>query len=186
MKIPAQAKRVFKGIIFDVYQWQQEMFDGSYETFEILKRDYTTQVVATQGERILLSHESQPTKHDFYTFFGGRLEEGEDPLAGAKRELLEEAGLVSDDWELLAVYEPFHKIDWEVYFYAARQCREAAEPSLDAGEKIAVESFSFDEFVDIIISDKFWGREIAFDILRMKLAGKLNEFRERIFSTGKY
>ncbi len=38
MKIPPNAKRVFKGIIFDVYQWQQKMFDGSKETFEMLKR----------------------------------------------------------------------------------------------------------------------------------------------------
>ena len=27
-KIPNNAKRVFKGVIFDVYQWEQEVFDG--------------------------------------------------------------------------------------------------------------------------------------------------------------
>lgn len=36
--IPEQAGCVFHGEIFDVYQWQQEMFDGSYERFEMLRR----------------------------------------------------------------------------------------------------------------------------------------------------
>lgn len=35
MKIPSTAKRVFKGIIFDVYRWEQEMFDETTSTFEI-------------------------------------------------------------------------------------------------------------------------------------------------------
>ena len=33
MKLPEQAKKVFDGEIFDVYQWDQEMYDGSTETF---------------------------------------------------------------------------------------------------------------------------------------------------------
>lgn len=37
MKLPPQAKKVFTGQIFDVYQWEQEMYDGSFETFEMLK-----------------------------------------------------------------------------------------------------------------------------------------------------
>src|SRR5882757_3955251 len=100
MKIPPQAKKVFQGVIFSVYQWQQEMFDGSTETFEMLKRPNTIEVIATQGDKILISRQSQPNKENFYSLFGGRAEEGEDPLVTAKRELLEESGLESDDWEL--------------------------------------------------------------------------------------
>ena len=32
--IPENAKKVFTGQVFDVYQWEQEMFDGSKATFE--------------------------------------------------------------------------------------------------------------------------------------------------------
>lgn len=35
--IPSFAKKVFKGIMFDVYQWQQKMFEGKLETFEKMK-----------------------------------------------------------------------------------------------------------------------------------------------------
>ena|SRR3989344_5917123 len=97
MKIPIQAKKVFDGKIFDVYQWRQEMFDGTTEIFEMIKRSGTIQIIPTIGSKILLSYEEQPTKPKTYTFLGGRQEEGEDVLVAAKRELKEEAGLESDD-----------------------------------------------------------------------------------------
>lgn len=183
MKIPDQAKRVFKGVIFDVYQWEQEMFDGSKATFEMMKRPGTTQVIATVGDKIFMAHESQPTKPDFFSLPGGRLEEGEEPLAGAKRELLEESGLESDDWELYKMYEPVHKLDWQVHAYIARNCRKVAEPKLDSGEKIAIEAMDFDKFVATVLFSKFWGDTFVMDILRMKLdPEKLEEFRIKLFS----
>lgn len=87
MKVPSQAKRVFKGIIFDVYQWEQELFDGSKQTFEMLKRPDTVEVIAVKDGSILMSRQSQPNKHDFFSLFGGRVEPDEEPLAAAQREL---------------------------------------------------------------------------------------------------
>ena len=40
-QLPKNAKRVFKGKIFDVYQWDQKMFDNSVEIFEKMKRTDT-------------------------------------------------------------------------------------------------------------------------------------------------
>ena len=60
-KIPPHATCVFQGILFDVYQWQQEMFDGSFRTFEkIRRRTIGAQVIATRGDRIFYSQEQQP------------------------------------------------------------------------------------------------------------------------------
>lgn len=67
MKIPLNARRVFKGIIFDVYQWEQKMFDGSFKTFEMLKRLNTVEIIAIQNNKILLSKQSQPNKENFYS-----------------------------------------------------------------------------------------------------------------------
>lgn len=182
MKIPSEAKLVFKGVIFDVYQWQQKMFDGSYATFEMLKRPNTIEIIATQGNKVLLSHQSQPTKLDFYSLFGGGAEENEEPLMTAKRELLEEAGLESDDWEFLKAYEPIHKIDWQIYLYAARNCKNVTDQKLDAGEKIETIECTFDEFIDVVKSNKYWGSELVLDILRMEQDGqKLEEFKKKIF-----
>jgi len=182
MKVPAQAKKVFTGMIFDVYQWEQKLFDGSTATFEVLKRPDTTQVIATEGDKILVSNESQPTKIDFIGLFGGRLEPNETPDEGAGRELLEETGMTSDSWELLKVFSPVHKIDWDIHLFVARNCMKIKEPLLEPGEKIEITRVSFDDFLDIVVSERFFGREIAEEVLRMKLdTERLRAFKEKIF-----
>lgn len=169
MAIPASAKKVFEGIIFDVYQWQQTMFDGSESTFERLKRPSTLTVIAVQDGSIVMAEEEQPGNAKHLSLFGGRQEGGEDPLLGAQRELLEESGLTSDDWELYRVYEPVAKMDWQVYVFIARNCRSVAEQKLDAGERITTKTFSVDEFIDLACTEAFSDRDLAIDIMRMKL-----------------
>lgn len=180
MKIPEQAKKVFTGEIFDVYHWDQEMFDGSKATFEMLKRPDTVEIIATQDDKILLAYEEQPTKDPAFTPFGGRVDPGEDSLTAAKRELKEEAGLESDDWQLLRSWRPNHKVDWEVFLYAARNCKKVCEPHLDPGEKIETRIVDFEEFTDIVTGDNFWGKELAYDMMRMKADGTLDEFKKEI------
>jgi ADP-ribose pyrophosphatase len=180
MKIPAEAKRVFKGIIFDVYQWPQKMFDGTESTFEMLKRPNTIEVIAIKDGKIVLAHQSQPTKPDFYSLFGGRAEENEEPMETAKRELLEESGLSSQKWELYKIFHPSHKIDWDIYTYIAKDCKKVAEPELDSGEQIEIKECTFDEFVEIVLSEKYWGNELVMDILRMKVEGSLENFKNKL------
>jgi ADP-ribose pyrophosphatase len=181
MKIPSTAKKVFDGIIYDVYQWEQEMFDGTKQTFEMLKRPNSIEVISTVGNKIVLSKQSQPSKNNFYSLFGGRAEEGEEPLTTAKRELLEESGLKSEDWELLKTYTPMHKIDWDAYMYVARNCIQTGCQKLDAGEKIEIVNCTFDEFIEIVESDNYLGDQLILDVLKMKHNGKLEEFRKKIF-----
>jgi ADP-ribose pyrophosphatase len=180
-KIPSEAKLVFQGKIFAVYQWEQKMFDGSYQTFEMLRRPMTVEVIATAGDMIYLTHQSQPNKADFYSLLGGRGEDDEDPLDAAKRELLEESGFASDDWELFKTYQPVHKIDWDIHTFIARDCRKVAEQKLDVGEQIEVKACSFTEFIEHILSEKYWGTELTLDILRLKDAGELEEFKQKLF-----
>jgi len=182
MSVPPQAKKVFQGKIFSVYQWEQEMFDGSNEIFEMLKRPNTIQIIATQDDKIFISRQSQPNKHNYLSLYGGRSEENEDPLVTAKRELLEESGLSSDDWELYKVYSPYHKIEWEIYFFIARNCQKVAEPHLDAGEKIEQLECSFDEFKKMIEEDNYLAPNLALDLLRMEKEGILEEFKQKLFA----
>lgn len=180
--IPTHAKKVFQGTIFSVYQWEQEMYDGTTETFEALKRPGTIQIIPTLEGHVLLSHESQPNKPLSYTFLGGRQEENEDPLVTAKRELLEESGMESDDWELLKTFEGHGKIIWPTYLFAARNCRKVQEPALDPGEKIEVVKVPFEEFLDITSSEDFWGQNVANEILRTRLdEEKLAAFKQKLF-----
>lgn len=183
MKLPEQAKPVFKGKIFDVYQWDQQLYDGSTSVFEMLKRANTVQVIAVQDDTIFITEEEQPVKGSFISLIGGRVDEGETPLEGAKRELLEESGLVSDDWELYKTYTPLTKIDWEVHTFIAKNCRKEQGQHLDGGEKITIKSVDFDEFCEIIFSDNFYGKEFKLDLYKMmyREPEKLQEFKNLLF-----
>lgn len=157
--IPKEAERVFKGKIYEVYQWPQKMFDGSFETFEMLRRPDTVKIIpivtAEEAQRLgfeadepqlIVTKQEQPRKDCFYDYPGGRMdEEDADELAAAKRELLEETGLSFQNWKLVKVEQPFNKIDWLVYTFVATGLLGRTEQSLDAGEKIEVVAMGLDE-----------------------------------------
>ncbi|MBI4598672.1 NUDIX hydrolase [Candidatus Uhrbacteria bacterium] len=147
--IPASATRVFKGTIFDVYQWEQELFDGSRATFEMLKRPDTVQVIAVVGDCILVLDQEQPGSKPFVCLPGGRVDEEEDVLEAAKRELREETGYASDDWVLHRSVQPMNKIAWLSHTFIARNARRAAEPHPDAGERIRARLVTFEEFLQL-------------------------------------
>ncbi len=155
-KIPKNAKRVFKGVIFDVYQWRQKLFDGSYATFEAVRRNDTVLVIPIIGGKIALTVESQPRQRRHNGLIGGRIEHTESPLAAAKRELLEESGMKSDDWKLIGSMNAVEsqKIEWRVYLYAARNCRKVASQRLEPGERISIRTVSIDEFVSMVTAGK--------------------------------
>ena len=182
MKIPADATKVFKGVIFDVYQWQQKMFDGSTTTFEAMKRPDTCVVIPLADGKVFYSKQEQPSKKEvFHALFGGRVEEGEDPLEGAKRELLEEAGMISDKWEELFQWQAPGKLDWTVYYYIARDCKQTTGQNLDGGEKIEVCSCTPEEFVREVMSrPDFYETELKGGIYNAFNQTKANELLSRI------
>jgi hypothetical protein len=73
--MPSAAKMVFKGVIFDVYQWEQKVFDGSYRTFEKIKRQDTVMILpVTNDKKIILTEQEQPGKGSFIGAAGGRID----------------------------------------------------------------------------------------------------------------
>jgi len=182
MIIPPQAKLAFKGQIFDVYQWEQKMYDGSTEVFEAIKRPGTVQVIPVKGDKILLAYEEQPGRGRRLSFFGGRMEQDEAPLATAMRELLEETGMESTSWDLHKEYKSGGKIDWPFFVYIARDIKKVAEPKLDIGEKIDIREYTFDEFVEVVSSEEYVDQQIGGEIYRLKQdKEKLAEFKNRLF-----
>lgn len=174
---------VFKGKIFEVWQWEQKMFDGSIMTFERLRRPGTVQVIATVEDTVLLLTEEQPdSAHPFISLPGGRIDEGEEPLAAAQRELLEETGYASDDWTLWKEDVPVGKMDWTIYTFIARNCVKEKESHLDAGEKIETHRISFEEFVSLSDDPTFRDLELTVSFLRMRLdANEKEAFRRLVF-----
>ena len=182
--LPEDAKKVFEGEIFDVYQWEQEMYDGTKATFEKLKRPDTVVVFAVDDDgKILLTKQEQPGKEPFIGAAGGRVDPGEDILDAAKRELLEETGYEAEDFILWKALQPISKIEWAVYVFVARKIKKVAEPSLDVGEKIEVMFVEFDEFTNIALQENFYEQEVYRDIVEAMFNNKKKEELKKLLST---
>lgn len=165
--IPDSATCVFKGILFDVYQWEQEMFDGTTQTFEKLKRPDTVIVFPILDDgRILLTEQEQPGKKPFIGAAGGRVDEHEAILDAAKRELLEETGYEAMDMILWKIEQPTSKIDWVIYTFIARGLKKVGEQTLDPGERITLKPVTFDEFLHIAQDERFAEKEIVTEAIR--------------------
>jgi len=181
--IPDNAKKVFTGVLFDVYQWEQELFDGTTATFEKLKRPDTVVVFPVLNEgKILLTEQEQPGKVPFVGTAGGRVDEGEDILAAAKRELLEETGYEAEEYILWDAQHPTSKIDWVVYTFIAKGLKKVAEMNLDAGEKIKLLPVTFDELTEMAIHKNFSEREVVTKFYEAKLDPKKYAELKKLFS----
>ena len=167
--IPTNSKKVFSGLIFDVYQWQQKMFDGNYKTFEAIRRTSTCGIIPIlENKKIIISKETQPGSKEFFGFPGGRLNPGELPVDAAKRELLEETGLKASSLEFFEKFQLFSKIDFPSFTFIGHDCKFIASPTLDSGEKISLIEVSFDELLDYVIKDNFRDIEIKILLIRTK------------------
>lgn len=165
--IPPHAVCVFKGVIFDVYQWDQKMFDGTTQTFEKLRRPDTVIVFPVLDDgRILLTEQEQPGKKPFIGAAGGRIDPNEEILEAAQRELLEETGYEAAHFELWKIEQPTSKIDWVIYTLIAKGLKKTSDQQLDPGERISLRPVAFDEFLAIAQDERFVEKEIVAEALR--------------------
>jgi len=182
-KLPVNAKLVFKGIIFDTYQWQQKMFDGSYKTFEAIVRNPTVQIIPiTKNNKIVVLEEEQPYVGKFIGLVGGHVEDNETPEENAKKELLEETGMVYEKLELWKKDKFGSKIIWDSYYFIARNCEVIQKKNLEVGEKNNILKLNFEEFIEFTQKNNFRNKsfkEIIFRMIHTK--GEIDRFRKELF-----
>lgn len=168
--IPGHAKKVFKGIIFDTYQWEQELFDGSFATFEKVTRPSIVVTIPVVDDKILVLHEEQPGRAPYFAVPAGFSETtDESPEATAQRELREETGLTSSEWVLFDKYSLYPRMEITDYVFIARNCKRTYQKLLDKGEKQHGEFlYTFDEFIDLYNHDDFASFFFKYHLVRAK------------------
>ena len=155
MKLPKKSKKVFTGILFDVYQWDQEMFDGSRQIFEMITRKPSVDILAVVGDQIMVLIQEQPTKPLFPSLPGGRVEDGQTPVQAAKEELLQETGYIAEEMKLLNEFYGSSKIFFHESLFVAKNCKKVADQNLDSGEKIKLTFQSFENLLQLCRNERF-------------------------------
>jgi len=98
---PDKSRRVYDGRLFDVVV---EEWDGRER--EIVEHPGSTAIVAVDSEGCLtlVRQLREPVRKHLLELPAGTLEEGEEPLASAQRELEEEVGLSGGRWRELGAF----------------------------------------------------------------------------------
>ncbi|SRR5260221_10418325 len=181
--IPTSAKKVFEGIIFDVYQWEQKMFDDTTETFEMLKRPDTIGVITIVDGKALILNEEQPNDIKRINFPLGRVNKNESILDAAYRELKEETGITPEKLYYVESIQEVGKIDWLIHFFISIGIKEQTDPKLDAGEKITLQTIEIDEIIE---RHKKLSLEMPEIFTELLLNNKVEEYKDRLLSPEKY
>lgn len=182
--IPEHAQCVFKGQLFDVYQWEQEMYDGIKKVFEKIKRPDSVVVFPVLPDgRILLTKQSQPGRDEFIDAPSGIMDKpGESVFDVARRELLEETGYTAENYILWKAEYITTKIDWVVYTFIAKNVVKVSDQNLDNGEKIQEYIVTFDELLELTDNTIFRAKETVPDLLRAKTSEQKYKELQELFS----
>lgn len=180
--VPPHARRVYSGAVLDVWRWEQEMFDGSTEVYERAWRADTVTIIPVVGNSILIQHQEQPLRGAFISLPGGVCE-SDSPEEDARREFLEETGHTAQTWIPFMVWStPDAKMLWANHYFIAKDCTKIQEIAPDSGEKISLDTVSFDVFI-ALADDPLWRhRDLVPTLLRARyIPEKYNELKNALF-----
>lgn len=107
-------------------------------------------IAITKDKKVIVGHQFRPgPERVMMEIAGGYIDEGEDPEAAARRELLEETGYKPGKMAALGEFSRDSYINGTWYYFLATDCELAEETKLgDEDEFIGVELISIGEFIE--------------------------------------
>ena len=132
------SRLAYDGGLLKVKRDEVRLPDGHQAWREYVLHPGAVMIIAyVDAKTILLERQYRYPKHrHFIELPAGKLEPGEDPLATARRELIEECGFEAAEWRKVTTIDPcIGYSDEVIHIYAARGLRHVGA-NLDVGEHL--------------------------------------------------
>lgn len=113
-------------------------------------------IAITEEGKYLMVRQYRHGLGDVFTeLVAGVVENGEEPIDAARRELIEETGYSGDEWELLTVLSQNPTSTTNLtYCFVARNVRKVSDQNLDETEDIEILYLDRSEVLDLLFADK--------------------------------
>lgn len=136
------SETVFEHRWYHLRKDEVKLQDGTVlnDYFVSVRPDVVLIYAETENAEVILVRQYKHAGGEIYTELpGGFIEEGHKALESAKRELKEETGYTSDEWEKLAVFTDNPTKDTtKIHVFRAGNCRKTSVQELDPTENIEV------------------------------------------------
>lgn len=149
-------KPVFKGHFFTAHEDTVELPNGEIKVFHSAIRQPSVSVVPidTEGNVYLVDQYRYQHQKRLTETVAGMIEDGEDPLKTAKRELKEELGIVAGKWKSLGKFHAAGSIIlWDQYIFLARDLK-FEDQELEAEEDINLLKIPLKKAVQSVLAGK--------------------------------
>ena len=150
-----ESEVVFDGKVIHVRKDKVLCPNGKESFREIVDHHGGVGVLAfLDGKIALVKQFRYAYKEELYEMPAGKLEKGEDPAQGGRRELEEEVGYIADKYEYLGKMYPSCGYTNEIiYLFKAENLRKT-HTHLDDDEFLSVEWFSLEEIKKMVVEGK--------------------------------
>lgn len=142
---PLKESRIWQGRLLDVWQDEVLLPNGKTATREYIRHPGAVVIFATteQGEILMERQFRYPARQSFWELPAGKLEKNEDPLKAAQRELLEETGFASENWQHIGkIHIAIGYSDEIIHVFTAQNAHKIAPQHLDENEFLNVHLLS--------------------------------------------
>jgi ADP-ribose pyrophosphatase len=175
------SKLSYEGPLFRVYT-DEILEDGRMLTRDVVRHNGSVVILAIDDAKskrdpmIVMERQYRHAAKEYLLEVpAGKMEEGEDALTGAKRELLEETGFRAKRWRKMARYfaSPGFLGEWMQVFIAEGLTLGEAQPEYD--EQIQIEMMPFSQLLSMIDEGKIHDGKTLISVMlyeRLRLAEK--------------
>jgi ADP-ribose pyrophosphatase len=148
--------RVYESSVLSLESFSVHAAGRSEERVRVHVPDWVVVVPITEmGEVILVEQHRHGVNELSLEPPGGRVDPGEDELAAAQRELVEETGYSGGMWETLGWCHPDAALlTNKLWMFCAHDVVPVAAPKADPFERLTVHRVPFDDLRELIVSGR--------------------------------
>lgn len=166
------SQNIYDGELLHVRADQARLPDGKVAVREYIKHPGAVVIIPLleNGELVLERQHRYPLHKDFFELPAGKIDNGEDPLLCAQRELLEETGYTAKNWRYIATLHPCIGYSDEKLIYYLAEGLVFKASNLDDGEHLEVFTLTVPTALEWVKAEKitdnktvsglFWAEKI--------------------------